>query len=238
MVNDNSKPLVFVGSNSALIFLTDICEQHGIEVAGIIDSDYYGIEDTVDGIPVIDTEESLTVPACLDYYKQHYNFFLATNWLPDPDPVQTRNRQKRDRLMSLIDQYDLPCITLIDDRAHVHKSNQFGKNIVVEAFCYISPNNIIGDYCEFFAHATIGYKNNIGRNIVFQRHAGLMHHASIEDNVYVGLHSQIFGNNLTIAQGTVIHPCMALKRSTKTDELISLAGKDLRRVYNKYTIED
>ena len=235
-INDNSRPVIFIGSNSAIFLLVDLCEQHNIKIEGIIDSDYFGNTDTIEGIPVIDTELSFNDPERLEYYRSNFNFFLATNWLPDNNETQIRNRQKRDALIELIERLDLPCISLVDNSARVHKTNQIGKNVTIDALCYVSPKNVIGDYTNIFAGVMVGYHNVIGKNVVFQRMAGIMHYNQVGDNVYVGLHSQICVNEITISSGTVLHPCMAIKRNTKENELISLAGKDLRKVYPYHTI--
>jgi hypothetical protein len=238
MINDNSKPLIFIGANSALFILTDLCEQHGIRVAGIIDKDYYGNTDDINGVPVIDTEESFFDAARLAEYKRNYNFFLATNWTGNLDDVQTRNRAKRQYLIDVIEQNELPCISLVDTAARVHKSNKIGKCVVIDAFVYITANNIIGDYTCFYASSMLGYHNVVGRNCMFQRHAGLTHYNQIGDNVYVSFYAGESRGNLTIASGTVLHPCIMLRRSTRENEVISLAGKNLHQVYSTFSEEN
>lgn len=233
-INNNTKPLLLIGSNSALMFLIEVCEQHNIIIAGIIDSDYYGNTTELEGLTVVDTEESLHDPAILENYKKNYNFFLATNWLSDTDAVSSRNRNKRNNLIRLIDQFEIPCISLVDKDARVHKTNQIGKNVFIDALCYISPKNTIGDYTSIFAATMIGYNNTIGRSCVFQRHSGIMHNNIVEDNVYVGLHSQASCSGLVIRKGTVVHPCLMIRRDTQENEVISLVGKDLRKIYQLY----
>ena len=68
-INNNQKPLIFIGSNAVMGKLLDICDEHGILVAGIIDNDYYGNQDSVNGVPVIDTEHSFNNLEKLNYYK-------------------------------------------------------------------------------------------------------------------------------------------------------------------------
>jgi hypothetical protein len=227
-----------LGSNSALFFLVDLCEQHNIKIAGIIDSDYYGNTSHLENIPVIDTEDSLNDPVKLQHYKENYNFFLSTSWVTGTDNIQLRNLEKRKKLIGLIEEKNLPCISLIDSSSRVHKSNQIGKNVIVDSLVYISPRNIIGDYTAIWAATMIGYCNTIGKSCVFQRHSGIMHYNKIGDHVYFGLHTQDSVGSLNIANGTIIHPCLMIRRDTKENEVISLAGKDLRKVYNHYTIVD
>lgn len=235
-INDASKPLILIGSNSALFFIQDACDQHGIKIHGIIDSDYYGNTAELEGIPVIDTELSFNDPAKLADYKENFNFFLATNWQPNNDPISERNRDKRKMLIGLIDQHDLPCISLIDSTAFVQKTNVIGKSVFIDALVYISAQNIIEDYVGIYVNAKIGYKNIIKRNSIIQRSVGLMHRTLIEEDVYFSLHSGVFVSDIIFKRGTVIHPCLCMGRGTEENEVVSLAGKDLRRVYNLQTI--
>lgn len=235
-INDNTKPLILIGSNSALWFIQDMCDRLGITISGIIDSDYFGNTAQLHNIPVVDTELSFEDPVKLAHYKENYNFFLVTNWFPAG--IADRDADKRRRLMSIIDQFDLPCITLIDPDTRVQKSTKIGKNVLIDAYVYISANNIIGDYVTFQTGSGIGYNNRVGRNCVFQRWSGMMNNSTMADDVYVGLNAQIFGYGLYIAKGTVLQPCMAVKRDTVENEVIGLAGKDLRKIYMFYTDVD
>jgi hypothetical protein len=235
-INDNSKPLILIGSNSALFLIQDICDQYDIKIHGIIDSDYYENTAEVGGIPVIDTELSFNNATKLANYKENFNFFLATNWQPDRDPISERDRNKRKMLMALIDQFDLPCISLVDRTAIIQKTNVIGKSVFIDALVYISAQNIIEDFVGIYANAKIGYKNIIKRNSVFQRSSGCMHMTTVEENVYFSLHVGVFVSNITFGEGTVIHPCLCMGRGTEKNELVSLGGKDLRRIYNMQNI--
>ena len=105
MINNLDKPLVLVGSRIPLGKIKRVCIQHGIEIAGIIDSDYYGNRELLENIPVIDSEDNLSE------YKDDYNFFMATSW--SPDPAHTRDNQKRKYLIELIEKNNLNCILMI-----------------------------------------------------------------------------------------------------------------------------
>jgi hypothetical protein len=120
LTNNNSRPLIFIGSNSHLCFFTDACELHDIKVHGIIDSDYYGNTAELEGVPVIDTEASFEDPKKLEYYRNNFHFFLATNWVADSDSASVRNKHKRDRLIEIIERYNLPCISQAGQE-HFHR---------------------------------------------------------------------------------------------------------------------
>lgn len=230
-VNDCSKPLMLIGSNSKLFFLKDICEELGIEIAGIIDSDYYGNTEHIDGIAVVDTELSLNDPVQLEHYKSHYNFFLATNWAPYADPGTVRNREKRHRLMDLIDHFDLPCVSFVDPSARVQKTTKIGKSVFIDSLTYISAHNVIEDFVSIFALSGIGVGNTLKRNCVMQRRAAIMHNTVLEENTYFELGVSVYVSDVTFKQNTVIHPGIIMGRGTAENELVSLAGLDLRRVY-------
>jgi tetrahydrodipicolinate N-succinyltransferase len=231
MINDNTKPVIFLGSNSALWYYKDLFAKLNITVHGLIDSDYFGNTNSIDGIPVIDTEENFSDHAILKKYRDDFNFFLVINWTGEKNPVQTRTRQKRKKFIDLIELHDLPCVSIVDPTANVHPTVSIGKNVLIDAFVYMSGYNTIGDFTGVFAYAAIGHHNTIGKNCVIQRQAGIHVFNTLEDNVYVGLSCQVFGEGLTLQSDTIIHPCLAVNRSTKSGELVSLAGKDLRKIY-------
>lgn len=230
-INDNTKPVIFLGSNSAIWHLLDICAKCNIKVAGIIDNDYFSNTEVLDGLPVIDTEKSFEDSNKLKYYKENYNFFLIINVTGQKTPVHIRNSEKRQYFIDQIEKYELNCISIIDPSAIVHPTNKIGKNVLIDAFVYISAFNQIGDFSHIYAYTAIGHHNIIGKNCFIQRQAGIHVYNVLEDNVYVGLSSQVFAEGACLKQGTVIHPCLAVNRSTKENEVVSLAGRDLRRIY-------
>lgn len=231
ILNDNSKPLIFLGSNSALWFISDICRRHNIKVHGIIDSDYFGNKAHLDNIPVIDSELVFENPTTLQYYQANFNFFLVVNWTGQQDPIHLRDFEKRLKFIEMIEKYNLNCISLVDKTSVVHETNIIGKNVLIDSFCCVSAYNTIGDFTSIYAYAAIGHHNVIGRNCIIQRQSGVHMSNILEENVYVGLSTQVFGDHLTLKKGTIVHPCLAVNRSTKENETVSLAGKDLRRIY-------
>jgi acetyltransferase-like isoleucine patch superfamily enzyme len=225
MVNDNSKPLILIGSRQSPGAIKRICQQNNISIAGIVDSDYFGNTSVLDGIPVIDTENNL------EKYKQTHNFFLTSMWTPQQDPVNVRNKNRYDYLTGLINQQDLPCITLIDKMAVIDPTVTFGKNCLVDCFTVVGEHSTFGDYVSIYHFAGFGHHNHVGNNCVFQRKSGITSYTTIGDNCYFGLNSNLLASDITIGQGTVVHPGLNLQRGTQENEIVGLAGKDLRRVY-------
>jgi hypothetical protein len=44
-------------------------------------------------------------------------------------------------------------------------------------------------------------------------------------------------SKVTISAGTFIHPSLTMLRGTSTNEEVSIAGKDLRKVYQQIEVE-
>jgi acetyltransferase-like isoleucine patch superfamily enzyme len=226
----NTKPLIFLGSNSVMELYSETCDENGIVVAGIIDSDYYGSRDTVCGIPIIDSESSFENPEQLAYYRENFVFFCAVNWQPVDTEINQRNRKKRQHYIDLINQHDLTCINIIDQRAKVSPSAQLGKGIYVGEFATLDPRVQIGDFVNIYGQCHIGHDTQIGVNSVIQRRCSLVGELTVESNVFVASNVYLLKNHARIGQGTFVHECIYLRRGTVANEIVSLQGANLRRV--------
>lgn len=233
-VNDNSKPLIFLGSSTNLYKIAEICDQHGIKVHGIIDSDYHGNTQELCGIPVVAPELIFRDPVQTQSLKQDFNFFLATNWMPMLDDVTTYNRKKRSRLIDLITEHRLNCVTLTSNRAEISQHATLGRNVLIDCFVLIEAFAQIGDFVSIYAFTGVGHHSVIGHNSVVQRQVSLTGNTRIGKNVYIGISSKIFKSNVLISDGTFIHEGITLHRGTRTNEIISLSGENMKRVTTQF----
>ena len=222
-----SRPLVFLGSNIALTQYVDTCRELGIEVKGIVDSDYHGNIETIDNVPVIGTEKDINFLMTL---AEDCDFFCAVTWTPEDNPVMNRNRKKRHKLINLIDELDLPCANLIDPRARVSSNTKFGKGIYVDSFALIDPNVTVGDFSNIYAFTGVGHHCKIGRNCVFQRQISITGNITFEDNVFLGTACKVLKSGVTIRDNTFVNEAIYLKRGTFKDEVVSKDGHNTRRV--------
>ena len=87
-----------------------------------------------------------------------------------------------------------------------------------------------------YNYAGVGHHCIIGKNCILQGKSGLTSQVTIEDDCYIGMCSEVLRSGAIIRQGTVIHPSLVLHRNTEENEVVSLAGKDLRRIYNNKQI--
>lgn len=225
----SNRPVIFLGTNSALEIFSDTCAEIGLSVHGIIDSDYYGNTTELYNIPVIDTENSLLDPDKREYYQQ-FDFFCATNWMPMTDSVTVRNRTKRARLLDLIEQQDLNCVNIIDPRAKISPSVKLGRGCYVGEFTSIQPGVVVEDFVNIYSHCIVGHGSRVGKNSVVQRRSSIIAEVDIGQDVYISMSTCLFKSGTQISDGTFVHECVYLKRSTLPGEIISLAGTNTRRV--------
>lgn len=233
-INDTSKPLIFLGSNIAIEVFSDACEHLGIQVHGIIDSDYWGNTDLFYGIPVIDSEESFENPEKLNYYRDNFNFFCATNWVPSTDPVYIRNIEKRYKIIKLIEDYNLNCITIVDSCAKIYKSTKIGRGCFIDGYINILPRVTIGNYTNIYTFSHIGHDTVIGNNCVIQRHCAVPSDSVVEDDVFFGSGSRALKDNTIYRRGTFVHESIYLRRSTVENEIVSIHGTNTKRVVSQY----
>lgn len=239
MINDILKPLVFLGSNSNIYKIYELCTSVGYDVVGIIDDDYYD-QGKFKEFNIIASEQELIDNK--DNLQKKYQYICVTNWYTNDDTVCEydiilRNKQKRNKLIDLLDNLKLEIATIISPLAKVSKYSDIGKGVFVDDFAIIEPNVTIADHNSIYAFSYIGHDSIINRNCVVQRYCFITSAVIIENNVYMGLCSRILRSKSIISQGTFIHPGLTLLRSTSTNEEISLVGKDLRKVYQNVEIE-
>jgi tetrahydrodipicolinate N-succinyltransferase len=229
-VNNTSKPIVFVGTNLSLSITAETCKKIGYSIAGIIDNDYYG-QGHFQNIPVIATEQDL-----IDNKEQlnQYQFICTTNWQP-PElkyPQHIRGKQKRDRFISVLEQSGLDIASIIHPHCQIALGqNHIGRGVIVESSSIVSPGASIQDWSTVLQWVGVGDGTSIGKNCVIQRAVMLTGDISIEDECYIGMSSKLLRDGIKIRHGTFVHPGLILMRDTQENEVVSLAGKDLRRVY-------
>lgn len=230
-VNNISKPIVFVGTNNVLHLTLGTCKEIGYTVAGVIDDDYHG-QGHFQDIPIIATEQQLIDNK--DHLSQ-YQFICTTNWQP-PEvkyPQHVRNKQKRQRLIALLEQSGLDIASIMHPTCQYgNYNNSIGKGVIIEAGTLIAPYATIGDWSTILQWVGIGDGVVIGRNCVLQRGAVACGDVVIQDECYISMFVKLFRDGSLIQTGTFIHPGLTVMRDTQPNEIVSLAGKDLRRVYS------
>ena len=229
-LNNSSRPLIFLGTNYNMHQYREMCDTVGISIEGIIDSDYFGNTDTFCGIPIIDSEHAFSDSDTLEHYRKNFNFFCAVNWTPIDDPIQIRNRLKRIKILKLIDQYDLSCISLISKHSCISASSTIGRGVFIDNFVNIESNVEINDFVNIYAYTHVGHDSVIGKNGVFQRECMLSHESVFEENVYFAPLVKTSKGGVCYSAGTFIQEGIYVRRGTTPGEIVSLDSGNPRRV--------
>jgi acetyltransferase-like isoleucine patch superfamily enzyme len=224
------KPLIFVGSSSNMARFADLCRINGIEVAGIIDNDYYGNTKEMCGMPIIDTEQSFHDDDKLKYYRDNFDFFCATTWMPETNQVAVRNKSKRDMLIDLMDEKNLSVISLIDPFSRIASDAIIGKGVFIDAFTIVESECRIDDYVCVYAQTGVGHHTRLMRNCVIQRYCSISGDCVFEPNTYLGTAVKALKPGAIFGTGTFIHEAVYIRRGTVPNEIVGMNGKNMSRV--------
>lgn len=229
-VNCNKRPLIFLGCNYAMLIQKEVCDENEIEVAGIIDNDYFGNTSDLFGMPFIDSELSFTDPSKLAYYQKNFNFFCASNWSPEDNPVQKRNREKRHKLIDLLDEHQLNTISLIDQRANVSKYSNIGRGVFIDAMCNIEAGVKIHDYVNIMWSCGIGHDTIVERNTTIQRQVWTGGNCHFEPNCFIGIGAKTLKSGAKFGTGTWVQEMTYIKRGTVAGEIVGIDGVNQKRI--------
>ena len=229
-INDSTKPLIFLGSNQAMLMLKEVCDEVGITVQGIIDSDYFGNTNNICGIPIIDSEESFNDPVKLAFYQKHFNFFCATNWSPEQNLIRQRNKDKRHRLINLVDSLQLPCISLVDPKANVSQYATIGKGVFIDAMCNVEAGVELHDYVNVMWACGIGHGTVVERNCTLQRQCWTGGNCYFEHDTFLGIGVKALKYGARFGARTWIQELVYIKRGTVADDVVGLASSNQRRI--------
>ena len=210
-----TKKIIFLGTSLSMGMQIETAEQLGYEIVGIIDSDWFRIQDTFCGIPVINSETIFeTDPA----HYQNIEFFVCVNWDPN---VYPKGRLKRKRFIDLVNRYKLPCTNLISNLSYVSRLATLGKNIFVGNFTTIEPDCVIEDFVSIMNNVTLGHHSVVGHNSVMQRMSSLK--GTVGYDSYVGIGSMIFSPyGCTVGNNVDIGPGLYVSRDVKPHEQVRL----------------
>ena len=228
-IRNNTKPVILLGSSLTSHNLLESCEAQGITVLGFIDPDYSG-QTSLYGKPLLDKDTYLTK------YKDLVEFFVATNWNPDPHRVTVRNNKKRDMLIDWIDEYNLSAATLVHPTAVISPGALIGRNVSIGAMSMVCHGAEISDHASIKEQCYISHGVKIGRNTVVQLRACITGDVYVGSNTYVGVGSTILHRGATatptiIGDNVLIHPNLLVFQDLPSGSTASLRDKKFSRVF-------
>lgn len=224
------KPLVFLGTSTAMQLYVDAAHRQGLSVAGIIDSDYYGNRDEFCGLPVIGTEHEI------DQFINDYDFFIGTNW--SPDPAHIRDREKRKYLIELVYSKNITCVSLIDPSCYIGSNVKIGQGCYIGFNSYIEFDNVVEDFTQIHFNVGISYGCTVGKNSLFRQCSGIAN-ADVGENVFIGTTTHVFTSRkrISLANDSVINQGLWLMRDTNEGEHVKLTPSAIRTYRNLSEIE-
>ena len=197
----NKRPLIFVGSRDKMNLMAIVAELNGYEILGILDSHYYGRQDTLHNLPLIGDERWLLDPNNLQaqQWLRTCDFFLGNWWYgnqhinhPGPDMQLLR----LDRI-NVLEQSGANVVNLIHPRSRNLSENskyatiKLGKGIYIDDDCWYNTFNVeIGNYCSISMNTRIAGNAKLGFNVCVGPDSYL-HHCDIGDNSYIGMQTKI-----------------------------------------------
>jgi len=239
MQNSDQRPLILLGTNVNLYHQVEMAELNGMKVVGVIDSDYYGNTDTICDVPVIDTERVFDDPERLAHYRENFQFFCAVVGLPEKNPVTMRNYEKRLMLLDLIDQHDLPCVSLVSPHASISSLAKIGKGVFIDHFVTIEAKVELEDYVSVYGYSMINHFTKVGRNTQFHRYSSIGSFCTVGENSHFSPMSRALKAKLKFGKNTWIQQGISIMRGTVENEIVSVDGNNTRRVVlNHYIVEE
>ena len=210
-----TKKIIFLGTSVSMGIQIETAERLGYEIVGIIDSDWFGNQDTFCEVPVINSQ---TIFETDPTYYQNVEFFICVNWNPMDNH---RDTLKRKQFIELVNRYQLPCANLISDLSYVSRFASLGKNVFVGNATTIEPGCVIEDFVCIMDNVTLGHHSTVGHNSVMQRMSSLK--GTVGHDSYVGIGSMIFSHQgCTVGNNVDIGPGLYVSRDVKDNEQVRL----------------
>ena len=216
--------LIFLGTNSVLERYIEAATTQGLEIAGIIDSDWYGNRESFAGLPILDSQDVFDRDATL--YRDHV-FFIGVNW----HPVAGRDIDKRQMMIGIVRKHGLTCVNLIEQQTVISPTASLGQGIYVGSHTTIETGSVVNDFAIIGNGVNIGHHSIIGENTNLQQKSGV--HARIGANTYVGMSTVIFKDGMiTIGSNVNIDPCLYVARDVVDGTRVTL-NRDMLRIYRR-----
>lgn len=225
-----TKPLIYLGSTSNLGIFNYVCRQNNIPIHGIIDDDYWGNTEELHGIAVVGGQLTFD----FDSARDQYNFFIAASVVP----TVPRDTKKRLDFIELVSQHNLNCQTLIDKESRVYEGSVLEPGCFIGYQAVVSSHATVKSHSQITSYAALGHHSVLGQNSVLERRVLITGDVEIGNNVHIGA-GVICVNHagITIGNNSIIQPGIILMRDVEPNEIVSIGGKNTRRIY-KNVIRD
>jgi UDP-3-O-[3-hydroxymyristoyl] glucosamine N-acyltransferase len=218
------KPLIFLGGSYGLDVFVRVCELTNRPIYGLLDHHFFSNTTLLQDIPVVGSEDTFD----FESNKEKYDFFIGASMASGLEI----DKIKRQKMIALVNRFNLKCATLIHPQSDVHSSSDISQGCFVGYCTVISGRVTIGEHSQIHSQAGVGHDSKIGSNTILQRRSAAVGFVSVGDNVTVGFGAQILHNHGSVGHNSTIQPGITVLRDVKDNEIVSLAGNNQRRIYS------
>lgn len=229
-IKTETRPVIFLGSCTSMPNIIESCWSTGQKITGVVDPDYSS-QSHLYGLPLLDQallEDSEVT--------QNHLFFVATGWTPGSNRVTVRNNKKRQHLLSMMKNYELPGATLVHSTAIVSPLAKLGNNVRIGAMSMVSAGAEIHDHTNIKEQCYVSHGVVIGSDSIVQLKATITGDVHIGSHTYVGISSTIInrsavGKSARIGNNVLIHPGVLVMQDIPDNAVVSVKDSKFSRVF-------
>lgn len=170
----------------------ELCEECGLNVAGIIDNELQG---AYYGVPIIGKDEDA---------ERLFSEYGDCKVIITPDSPKIR-----EKLVNLYKSIGYEFASLISPLAHISKSAEIGEGTVIQAGVNVSSATKVGCFCKLNSNCNVMHDNVIGDYTTIAPNAVLLGRVTTGKGSYIGANSTILpsigiGAGSTVGAGAVV----------------------------------
>ena len=219
------RSLIFLGSSASIDNFVQVAKLTGKAIEGIIDDNYFGNTDEICGIPVIGSEQLWDFKNTCS----QFDYFVGSSTVP----INIVDREKRFKMIDLIEKYNLNLATLIHPVSDIYSGTVIGAGSYVGFCASINNRVVIGKHCQIHAYAGISHDCKIGTNTCIAHQVMIAGFNCVGNNVHIGMGATVCKNNVAVGNDAVIHPRITVMRDVENNEIVHLGGTNTRRIYGE-----
>lgn len=229
-----TKKLILVGCRRNLTDIVYTARDNGYEVLGILDKQYWGNTDVIDGVPVIGSEEDLINDNC---HWKSYDFFPA-NWWDGTQDLTGQGQdggQLRQQRISLLERSGVNVVNLIHPTAtffHKFDTVTIGRGNLILGHAKFTSHISIGSYNVIDWDCNIGTGTQIHNNVIVGA-ATTTAHVEILDNTRIGVGCILIprkSNHMTVGPNSVVYIGSTCTVDVPPDSVYTMHNRVKKRI--------
>lgn len=216
------KKLIFLGHNNNIHRYIEIALLNDIEIVGILDDNYFGNTESLDGLPIIGTETQL---GSISSIYADCVYFIATPSSIGTTVSQQKQNSKRLAMIRAAENHDLELINLIHPSSVINPTVQLGRGVLIDALCRLQYAVTLHDYVSIKEQSCLAHHAIVGWNTSILHQVYIGSHVTIGKNCYIGTKCTIIGtdHDLSIGDDCRTHPGVIVMRDLRNGQAAAIA---------------